>query len=70
MKDPKAIEPKWYLITHQYPLVNEPDPFESEVELKYHIEHAADITNCVQPIKNAFIHKYPNSEYQNTYVVF
>lgn len=62
--EPSAIDPKWYLKIHHIPLNIDPFPFESEVLLKYHIEHAADIVNYVQPIIKALTHKYPNKEYK------
>ena len=63
------MDPKWYLKIHHIPLVIEPFPFESELLLKYHIAQAADIVKYEQPMINALIHKYPNKEYKNAYLV-
>jgi len=44
-KDPNAIEPKWYLNTHQSPVIIDPFPLVSDVHEKYQIAHAAEIIN-------------------------
>jgi hypothetical protein len=49
--------------------VIEPFPFESELLLKYQIAQAADIVKYEHPIIKAFIHRYPNNEYKNAYLV-
>ena len=56
---PKAIEPRWYLNTHQKPLMSDPLPLESEVQLKYQRAQAAQMTNWVTPIMKALSHRYP-----------
>jgi hypothetical protein len=67
--DPNAIDPKWYLNIHHIPLVIEPFPFESELLLKYQIAQAAEIVKYEHPIIKALIHRYPNNEYKNAYLV-
>ena len=44
-KAPKAIEPRWYLKTHQSPVSKDPWPFESEEQLKYQMATLAEIIN-------------------------
>jgi len=66
-KAPKAIDPRWYLKTHQRPVRNEPLPFESEVQEKYHRATEAEIMNYVHPMIKAFIQRSPKSEYRKTY---
>ena len=44
-KAPKAMDPRWYLNTHQRPLIRDPLPFESDVLVKYQIAQAAEIMN-------------------------
>lgn len=59
MKEPKAMEPKWYLRIHLIPWQIEPLPAVSLVCEKYQIAQAAATMNYEQPIKKAFTQSPP-----------
>jgi len=44
-KEPKAIEPRWYLRIHLKPFIIEALPPESAVWVKYHVAQATASTN-------------------------
>mmetsp|Transcript_43353 Transcript_43353/g.50955 ORF Transcript_43353/g.50955 Transcript_43353/m.50955 type:complete len:103 (-) Transcript_43353:1018-1326(-) len=69
IKDPKAIEPRWYLKIHFTPFEIEADPPESAEWVKYQVAAATAKMNWQHPIMNATTQKSPKRSYKNTYRV-
>ena len=63
------MEPRWYLKTQYNPVETDPEPFASELLVKYQMVHVAAIMNCVDPMMKFMIQRYPNKEYKRTYLV-
>lgn len=60
-KEPKAKEPKLYLIVHLSPVVIDTFPLESDVLVKYHMHVATITTYCVQAMTSAAIQSNPKT---------
>jgi hypothetical protein len=45
MKEPKAIDPKWYLKVHHNPVDTDPLPLVSELQVKYQVQHVTARVN-------------------------
>jgi len=59
-KEPKAMDPRWYLRHHEDARLSVPDPLVSVLHSKYQMQADAPMMNCTQPIMKELIQKRAN----------